>query len=116
MLQFLADENFSGHVLRGLRRREPLVDVVRVQDLGLTGLRDPDLLEWAARQERVLLTHDVNTMIGFAYQRIDEGKVMPGIIEVPRTITPGQAIDEILVIAQATFPNELEGRVIFLPL
>lgn len=105
MLQFLADENFSGRIMRGLRRREPFLDIVRVQDLGLTGLSDPDLLEWAARHEWVLLTHDVNTMIGFAYQRIDERGVMPGIIEVPKTITPGQAIDEIIVIAQATFPN-----------
>lgn len=116
MLQFLADENFSGHVLRGLRRREPSLNVVRVQDLGLTGLSDPDLLDWAARHERIILTHDVNTMIGFAYKRVEAGASMPGIIEVQRTITPGQVIDEILVLAQATFPNELEGRVIFLPL
>jgi hypothetical protein len=41
MLQFVADENFNNDILRGIRRRNPEVDVVRVQDEGLSGQTTP---------------------------------------------------------------------------
>jgi len=36
-VRLLADGNFNGAIVRGLLRRNPGVDVVRVQDVGLTG-------------------------------------------------------------------------------
>ena len=38
MLRFAADENFNGDIVRGLLRRNPNVDIVRVQDVGLSAL------------------------------------------------------------------------------
>jgi len=35
MLLFLSDEDFNRRIVRGLRRRLPHLDVVRVQDVGL---------------------------------------------------------------------------------
>ena len=34
-MRFLSDENFNGAILRGLMRRLPTLDVIRVQDVGL---------------------------------------------------------------------------------
>jgi hypothetical protein len=68
MLPMAADENFNNEILRGLRRRDPSLDIVRVQDAGLSGADDPTVLEWAASQQRVLLTHDVSTMTAHAYE------------------------------------------------
>jgi hypothetical protein len=48
MLQLLADENFNNNIVRGLPRRAPEIDIVRVQDVGLSGANDPTLLAWAA--------------------------------------------------------------------
>ena len=45
------------------------MDVVRVQDVGLSGQRDPVVPAWAAQEDRVLLTHDVSTMTAHAYAR-----------------------------------------------
>ena len=70
MLRFAADENFNNDIVRGLRRRKPELDIVRVQEAGLSGAVDPDVLEWAAREGRVLLTHDVATMTRHAYERV----------------------------------------------
>lgn len=50
--------------------RLPGLDLVRVQDAGLSGALDPDVLEWAAREKRVLLTHDFDTLIGRAWARV----------------------------------------------
>src|SRR5437899_3151612 len=69
VIKLLSDENFDGDILRGLLRRLPDLDVVRVQDVGLAGTPDPDLLAWAAGEERILLTHDRATVPGFAYDR-----------------------------------------------
>ena len=49
MLRLAADENFNYDIVRGLRRRRPDLDIVRVQEAGLSGAVDPDVLEWAAR-------------------------------------------------------------------
>jgi hypothetical protein len=49
MIAFAADENFNYDIVRGLRRRLPDVDVISVQESGLTGADDPTILEWAAR-------------------------------------------------------------------
>lgn len=62
MLKLAADENFNNNILRGLLRSEPGLDVVRVQDIGLKGADDPTVLEWSAREGRILLTHDVKTI------------------------------------------------------
>ena len=35
MLRLLADENFSGDIVRGLLLRQPDLDLVRAQDVGL---------------------------------------------------------------------------------
>ena len=81
-MKFLADENFDGDVLRGLRRRQPDMDLVRVQDVGLMATADPLILAWAAREERILVTHDADTVPHFAYQRIAAGQRMPGVLVV----------------------------------
>jgi predicted nuclease of predicted toxin-antitoxin system len=65
-LRWLADENFNNDILRALRRRRPGIDMVRVQDAGLTGADDEAILAWAAEQDRVLLTHDVSTITAHA--------------------------------------------------
>jgi hypothetical protein len=81
MPRFVADENFNGNIVRGLLRRRPQLDIVRIQDVGLSGADDPAVLAWAAEQERVLLTHDVATITRHAYGRVRRGEAMPGVFE-----------------------------------
>ena len=116
MLRLLTDEDFNGRIVRGLRRRMPELDLVRVQDTEVSGDEDPEVLEWAAAEGRILLTHDVATMTAFAYQRVREGKPLPGVVEVPQSMPIGQAIEDILLLAAASEPGEYEGQVVYLPL
>ena len=53
-VRLLTDENFNGAILRGLVRRLPELDIIRVQDVGLMNTGDPDILEWAANEGRHL--------------------------------------------------------------
>jgi hypothetical protein len=116
MLLLAADENFNNNIVRGLLRRKPDLDVVRIQDAGLSGVDDPDILEWTAQERRVLLTHDVSTVTHFAYERVRAGKPMPGVFEVSRNVPIGVAIEDILLLAECSLDDEWEGQVRYLPL
>ena len=115
-MKLLTDENFFGQITRGLLVKKPDLDLVRVQDVGLMGVDDPTILEWAAQQNRVLLTHDILTIPNFAYERIRQGLPMPGVVEVPDHLPIGRAIEEILILIECSTPEDLENRVEFLPL
>ena len=116
MLRFAVDENFNGRIVNGVLRRFPNLDMVRVQDVGLEGEDDPTVLEWAARAGRVLLTHDVNTVTAFAYQRVAAGLPMPGVFEVSLKVPVNVVIEEILLLAECSVEGEWEGQVNYLPL
>jgi hypothetical protein len=92
------------------------LDIARLQEAGLSGADDPAILEWAAREGRVLLTHDVSTITRYAYERVQAGKPMPGVFEVSRAVPIGVAIEDILLIAGASLDGEREGQVRYLPL
>jgi hypothetical protein len=116
MLSFAADENFNHDIVRGLLRRKPNLNIALVQEAGLSGADDQSILEWAAEQGRVLLTHDVSTITRYAYERIRAGKGMPGVFEVSREIPVAVVIEEILWLADYSLEGEWEGQVRYLPL
>lgn len=114
MSRFATDENFNNDILRGLLRQMPQLDIVRIQDVGLSGTDDPTILEWAAQEGRVLLTHDISTMADFAYGRFHIGRSMPGVLEVSRSVPIGLAIDGIILAIECSFEGEWEGQVRYL--
>ena len=116
MLSLAFDENFNNDILRGLKRRAPGLDVLRVQDAGLSGHDDPTVLDWAAHERRVLFSHDVSTMTRHAYDRVRSGQSMPGLFELGRGVSLATAIEDILLIAECSEEGEWEGQVRYLPL
>jgi hypothetical protein len=116
MVKLAADENFDNRILHGLRRRNSALDIVRIQDTDLAGADDPTVLAWTARAGLVLVTHDVNTIPGFAYERVGAGEPMPGVVVVSDSMPIGQAIEELQLLAEGGFEGEYEGRVVYLPL
>jgi hypothetical protein len=115
-LKFVIDADFDNDILRGLLRRNPELNIVRVQDFGLRIADDPTILEWAANENRILLTHDVNTMTAHAYARVKAGLPMPGIFVVPQTLSISHTIEDLLLIAEYGVEGEFDGQVLYLPL
>ena len=116
MLKFLADENFNNRILRGLFERHPEIDLQRAQDVGLSGIDDPTVLEWCAQESRILLTHDFKTITKYAYERVAEGLYMPGVFEVFQHVPIVDVIDEILLLNECSNSSEWENQVQFIPL
>lgn len=116
MLRFLSDENFNGDIVRGLFLRQPNLDLLRVQDIGLAEVDDPTILKWAAENDRILLTHDRATMPDFAYQRLLQQEEMSGLFVINDQMSVRQAIDELLLLVNCSEQSEWKGFVLYLPL
>jgi predicted nuclease of predicted toxin-antitoxin system len=116
VIPLLVDQNFNQHIVEGLMRRDPGLDLVHVRDVGLGAAPDPTILEWAAQHDRVLLTHDRRTIPPFAYARVAAGQKMPGVFLVSDDMPTGQAIDEILLAVHCLTPDECKDIVKYFPL
>lgn len=115
-LRFLADEDFDNDIVRGMLRRLPDLDIVRAQDVGLSGTVDPTVLEWAAQEGRVLLTHDVSTMTAHAYARVTSDLPMPGVFAVSQLAPISQVIEDLVLLVECSLPGEWERQVRYVPL
>ena len=116
MLNLLSDENFNGDIIRGLFLRQPNLDLLRVQDVGLQEVDDPIILEWSAINNRILLTHDRATMPDFAYKRLSKGESMAGMFVVNDRMPVRQVIDELLLLVDCSEQVEWKGIILYLPL
>jgi predicted nuclease of predicted toxin-antitoxin system len=116
MLRLASDADVHGEIIRGLRRRIPQVDLVRVQDAFAESTPDPEILAWAASENRVVITNDRNTMLELAYRRVSAGESVPGIIATTNRQSIGSAIDDISLIAEYMPEDEIRNQiVVFLP-
>jgi len=98
--------------MRGLARRLPQLDFVSVRDVGLAGSPDLVLLKWAANEQRIMLTHDVNTMVRDANELVALGEPMAGVILVPDQLGIGRAINNLVTMledsTEATMRNSVK--------
>jgi len=116
MLRLLIDENVDHQILRGLKSRLPDLDFVTVRQVGLAGSPDSDLLKWAAQNQRVMLTHDIKTMLPCAYELLSRGEPMVGVIAVPDQMDIGGAIGDLELLIGCSSESEFNDRVERLPL
>jgi hypothetical protein len=115
-MRLLADENFDGRILRGLQKQYPDIDIIRVQDTEIYKADDPTVLEWAAKEQRIVLTHDVSTMIGYAYDRVKANLPMLGLIEVRKGVSIGQILEDLSVLIGAGNSNDFENQIWYVPM
>jgi hypothetical protein len=115
-MRFAADENFDGTILKALLKRIPDLDIVRVQDTDLYQAPDPKVLEWAASENRIIITHDVQTLVGDAYTRVEQSLPMPGVILVYDKLPISQALNELEIAIGAGKAEDFADQVTFIPL
>ena len=116
MLRLLIDENVNHRILRGLKSRQPQLDYVLVRQIGMSGFADLELLRWAAHENRIILTHDINTMVPAAKYRVKIGEPMAGIIFVPDQMAIGRAISDLELMIECQSAAELKDQIKYLPL
>ena len=113
--RFQADADLNRRIVVGLRRREPAVDFQDAYAGNVIGKPDPEVLALAAREGRVLVSHDHRTMLRHFAQFIQH-QTSPGLIVVSQELDIGAAIEQLLLIWAATEAGECENAALFVPL
>jgi hypothetical protein len=114
-VRYQADADLNQVILLAAVRREPAMDFQTASAAGLAGLRDPQVLAIAAREGRILVTHDHRTMpMHFASFVADEES--PGVLVVPQHLSAVTVVEDLLLIWSATDAEEWTNRICFLPL
>jgi len=116
-VKWLADENFDNDILRGIRRCVDVFDVVRVQDIAeIGGSDDLEVLGWASTNGRVLLTHDLATMIPAMREQVRRSGSCSPIVFVRDSLPVSLVIEDIILLDNYANEAEWAAGVIFLPL
>jgi hypothetical protein len=116
-LKWLADECFDNDIIRGLFRRSPDLDLIRAQDVSeIAGSDDEKLLAWATANKRVVLTHDLATMVPALLLQPQHASGCAPIVLVPDSLAIGQVIEEVLLLDRCSQESDWVAGVIYLPL
>ena len=98
-MKWLADENFRSAIIRGLPRKAPAFDLWRAQDLPeISGQDDQVLLKFATAERRIVVTHDLSTMVPAMLLQIRLGSRCAPIVMVPDSMPVGAAVDDLLLL------------------
>ena len=116
MLRFLADADLNEGIVAGCLRREPTLDFLFANEAGLEGLPDPQVLPLAAEEDRILVSHDFQTMPRHFGDFLQAGGSSPGVLLVPQHLPIGKAIEELVLIWSASHAKEWENRILRIPL
>ena len=114
-LRFLADADLNRAIVIGVREREPALDFITATEADLEGQGDPDVLEIAANQGRVLVSHDTSTMPVHFSARVRSGRTSPGVFLARQRTSVGQIVDALLLVWSASSPAEWAGQIHYLP-
>src|SRR5438128_11779940 len=120
-LRFLLDEQLRGPLWQAIVQHNAggadVVDAVRVgdpPDLPL-GSSDADILLWAEREGRILITRDVSTMLTHLVNHRQLGHRSPGIFAIRHNSSLSQVVFSLALYGHAGDPADVEDRIVFIP-
>jgi predicted nuclease of predicted toxin-antitoxin system len=109
-IRFQADASLDPDIGRGLARKNPAIDWQPAKGVIADGTPDPEVLQLAARDGRVLLTLDVATMICH-FIAFTATQPSPGILLIPTKLRMGAAIDRLDLFWQSWTAEDMENQV-----
>jgi hypothetical protein len=110
------------HVPRLIRARlEQIAPEMRVYAIGdgfapANGTLDPDILVWIEAHGCMLITNNRASMPVHLQAHLDEGRHVPGIMQLPKQMNINTVLDDVLLIWGASLPAEFQDQIVYLPL
>ena len=114
-VRFQADADFNQDIVQAVRRRVPAVDFQTAHEAGLAGLDDEVVLEKAAQEGRVVVSHDRRTM-PFHFASFIATSMSTGVIIVPQNLPIRQVVEDLILIWEASEAEEWVNQIDSLPL
>lgn len=115
MIRFQADADLSHDLVLALRRREPAINFTSAIEGDIGGLQDPEVLEIAAQQHRILITHDRRTMPNHFRDRLNSGKSSPGVFIVSQFEPMAAVVETLVMVWAASEPADWNNQIRHLP-
>jgi hypothetical protein len=113
-IRFQADADLNQIIVLATVRREPSVDFQTAGAAGFASRHDREVLDVAAREGRLLVTHDHKTMPRHFAEFITRS-ASPGLLVVPQQLAVASVVEDLRLIWFATEAEEWVNRVSFLP-
>lgn len=114
-IRFQADADLNQIIIKATLRLEPTIDFQTAQVADLAGLPDLDVLALAAKQGRILVSHDHRTM-PVHFSRFLQRQSSPGLIIVSQRLSVAQVAADLLLIWLASEPEEWTNQMRTLPI
>ena len=114
--RFQADNDLRSSIRKGVLRQGPSVDFQSAHSAQLDGVPDPEVLQLASGQNRILVSHDERSMPGQFRNFVGTGSRSPGVLIVLQDTPVGEVIESILIIWIASEADEGTNRIAWLPL
>lgn len=116
-LKYLLDENVAPSYKTQLIRIDGDLCVWAVGEPAAPGMGtlDPEILMWCEERDFILVTNNRTSMPVHLNDHINAGHHVPGIFILSPKLTMGQNIDELILIAEASFENEYQDQIVHLP-
>lgn len=117
-LRFLLDENMDRAIQRQLQRLNSEIDVKLVGDAEVPprGTSDPDILMWIEHNDYILVTKNRRTMPKHFNEHLTDGRHVPGILCIRKSVTMRELINILYLIWYASDADEYSDRLVFIPL
>lgn len=113
-IRFQADADLNQNIVTGVLRREAAIDFKTALAANLEGLPDEKVLEIAAEERRILVSHDRRTMpLHFADFIIEN--TSSGVLIVSQDLPMLEVIDNLILIWAASDIEEWTNRLAYLP-
>lgn len=92
------------------------MDFLSAPEAGLRGMKDPAVLELAASLTRILVSHDMGTMPRHFQSYRAAGNTSAGVFLIRQDLDIGAAIEELVIIWQASEASDWTDKLEWLPL
>ncbi|NEP63090.1 MAG: hypothetical protein F6K31_40325 [Symploca sp. SIO2G7] len=116
-LKYLMDENVDPTYTTQLRRLKPDLFVLAVGELTAPprGTLDPEILSWCEEHGFILVTNNRKSVPVHLKDHLAQGCHIPGILILNPKLRVGENIAELIFIADASFEDEYQDRIAFIP-
>ncbi|MBD2385238.1 DUF5615 family PIN-like protein [Cylindrospermum sp. FACHB-282] len=113
-IRFQADADLKQAIVTGTIRRQPNLDFQSAYTAKLEGKKDPEVLAIAAREGRVLVTHDRKTM-PTEFGDFIMSQTSAGVLILSQSLSTSEAIEALILVWEASTAEELVNQIMSIP-
>ncbi|MBD2168030.1 DUF5615 family PIN-like protein [Calothrix membranacea FACHB-236] len=114
VVRFQADADLKQAIVTGAVRRQPNLDFQSANAAGLDGKKDSEVLQIAAQDGRVLVTHDRKTM-PTEFGAFIMSQTSSGVLILSQNLPISDAIESLILVWETSIAEEWVNQIMSIP-